>query len=97
MYCATLPPQGNSQKLQLSWAGPVIVTKIINNAMIEVTEYEVKNPQTYVAHRSKICLAKKMGQKDINLLFILPRLPAEAVKDLAEELSQFELPWKDTC
>ena len=35
-----------------------------------------------------------MGQKDVDPLFKLPRLPAEAVKDLAEELSQFELPAK---
>jgi len=69
-----------------------MVTKIINNAKIEVKEYEVKNPQTYVAHRSKIRLAKKMGQIDVDPLFKLPRLPAEAVKDLAEELSEFELP-----
>ena len=62
-----------------------MVTKIINNAMVEVKEYEVKNPRTYVAHRSKIRLAKKMGQKDVNPLFKLPRLPAEAIKDLAEE------------
>ena len=33
VYCAALPPQGNSRKLQLQWSGPVMVTKIINNAM----------------------------------------------------------------
>ena len=33
-----------------------------------------------------------MGQKDVNPLFKLPRLTAEAIRDLAEELSQFELP-----
>ena len=33
-------------------------------------------------------------QKDVNPLLKLPRLPAEAVKDLAEELSEFELPAK---
>ena len=32
-----------------------------------------------------------MGQKDVYPLFKLPRLPAEGVKDLAEELSEFEL------
>ena len=69
-----------------------MVTKIINNAMIMVKEYDVKNPWTYVAHRSKVRLAKRMGQKDVNPLFKVPRLPAEAVKDLAEELSEFELP-----
>ena len=92
MYCAALPPQGNSKKLQLQWSGPVMVKEIINNAMIRVQEYGVKNPQTYVAHRSKIRLAKKMVQKDVDPLFKLPRLPAEAIKDLAEELSKFELP-----
>jgi len=69
-----------------------MVTKIINNMMIEVKKYEVKNPWTYVTHRSKIRLAKKMGQKDVDPLFKLPRLPAEAIKNLAEELSEFELP-----
>jgi len=59
VYCTTLPPQGNSRKLQLNWSGPVLVTKIINKAMIEVTEYDVKNPRTYVAHRSKIHLGTK--------------------------------------
>jgi len=66
-----------------------MVSKIINNAMVEVKEYEVKNPWTYVAHHSKIRLTKKMGQKDVNPLF---KLPAEAIKDLAEKLSEFELP-----
>ena len=69
-----------------------MVKEIINNAMIMVQEYEVKNPRTYVAHCSKVHLAKKMGQKDVNPLFKLPRLTAEAIRDLAEELSQFELP-----
>ena len=33
-----------------------------------------------------------MGQKDVDPLLKLPRLPAEAIKELAEELSEFELP-----
>ena len=33
-----------------------------------------------------------MGQKDVDPLFKLPRLPANAIKELAEELSEFELP-----
>ena len=52
----------------------------------------MRNPRTYVAHRSKIRCAKKMGQKDDNPMFKLPRLPASAIKELAEELSEFELP-----
>ena len=92
VYCAVLPPQGNSRKLQLTWSGPVIVTEIINNALVRVKEYDVRNPRTYVAHRSKVRVAKKSGQKDVDPMFKLPRIPAEAVKDLAEELSEFELP-----
>ena len=63
LYCAALPPTGNSRKLQLQWSGPVIVKEIINNALVRVEEYDVKNPRTYVAHQSKIQCAKKMGQK----------------------------------
>jgi len=92
VYCAAHPPQGNSRKLQLNWSSPVLVTEIINNALVRVKEYDVKNPQTYVAHRSKVRLAKKLGQKDMDPLFKLPRLPAEAIRDLADELSEFELP-----
>ena len=69
-----------------------MVTEIINNALIKVTEYEVRNPRTYVAHRSKVRLAKRCGEKDVDPLFKLPRIPVEAVKDLADELSEFELP-----
>ena len=57
IYCAALQPQGNSWKLQLQWLGPVMVTKVINKAALEVKEYEVNNPRTYVTHRSKIRLA----------------------------------------
>ena len=38
VYCAALPPQDNSRKLQLQCSGPVIVTEIINRAMLEVKE-----------------------------------------------------------
>ena len=69
-----------------------MVTEIINNALVRVKEYGVKNPQTYVAHRSKVRIAKRFGQKDVDPLFKLPRLPAEAIRDLADELSEFELP-----
>ncbi len=92
VYCAALPPQGNSRKLQLTWSGPVLVTEIINNALVKVQEYGVKNPRTYVAHRSKVRVAKKFGEKDVDPLFKLPRIPAEAIKNLEDELSEFELP-----
>ena len=76
----------------MTWSGPVVVTEIINNALIKVKEYEVRNPRTYVAHRSKVRVAKKFGEKDVDPLFKLPRIPVEAVKDLADKLSEFELP-----
>jgi len=38
VYYTTLPPQGNSRKLLLTWSGPVLVTKIIYIAMTEVKE-----------------------------------------------------------
>ena len=94
VYCAALPPQGNSRKLQLTWSGPVLVTEIINNALVKVQEYGVQNPRNYVAHRSKVRVAKKLGEKDVNPLFKLPRIPAEAIRDLQDELSEFELPAK---
>ena len=94
VYCAALPPQGNTRKLQLRWSGPVLVQKIINDAMLELREYDVRNPRTYVAHRSKVRVAKKFGQKDLDPLFKLPRIEAGALADLAEELSSFELPAK---
>ena len=37
------------------------------------------------------CL-RNLDSWDVDPLFKLPRLPAEAVKELAEELSEFELP-----
>ena len=79
VYCAALPPQGNSRKLQLNWSGPVVVTEVINNALVKVKEYGVRNPQTYVAHRSKVRVAKKLGEKDVDPLFKLPRIPVEAI------------------
>ena len=37
-------------------------------------------------------MREENGQKDVNPLFKLPRLPASTIKELAEELSEFELP-----
>ncbi len=74
------------------WLGPLTVTKIINKVMIKVTETNVNRPRWYVAHLSKILLAKKFGQKDVDPLFQLPRLPVEMMKTLEEELSEFKIP-----
>ena len=62
--------------------------------MLELREYDIQNPRTYVAHKSKVRVAKKFGQKDLDPLFKLPRIEAGALAELAEELSSFELPTK---
>jgi len=94
VYAAVLPPMGNTRKLQLQWSGPLLVTKIINPAMLEITEIHGKKPRAYLAHRSKLRLARRNGEKDIDPTFILPRLPPEIMKELQldEELSTLELP-----
>ena len=94
VYAAVLPPPGNSRKLQIKWSGPLVITEIVNDAMIKIKELNVNKPRVYLAHRSKIILAKKMGQKDPDPIFRLPRLPKDDMDHLAEELGEFELPGK---
>ena len=72
----------------------MVITEIVNEAMIKIKELDVKNPRIYIAHRSKLRLAKKMGQKDPDPLFRLPRLPKDDMDQLGEELEEFELPGK---
>ena len=64
IYAAVLPPPGNTRKLQIKWNSPLVVLEIVNKAMIKIQELDVKNPRTYIAHRSKVRLAKRFGQKD---------------------------------
>ena len=66
--------------------------EVVNEAMIKIQELDVKKPKTYIAHRSKLRLAKKMGQKDTDPLFKLPRLPKSKMDQLSQELEEFELP-----
>ena len=94
VYVTVLPPPGNSHKLQIKWSRPLVVLELVKNAMIRIKEVDVNNPRTYVAHRSKLRLAKKMGQKDTDPLFKLPRLPKNKMDLLSEELEEFELPGK---
>ena len=91
-YAAVLPAVGNSRKLMLDWSGPVKVIEIINNAQLKVIETNVNKPRTYIAHRSKLRLCKKMGEKDVHPIFRLPRLPREVMLQLEDELSAIELP-----
>ena len=94
VYAAVLPPPGNSRKLQIRWSGPLEITEVVNNAMVKIKELHVKNPRIYIAHRLKLRLAKKMGQKDTDPLFRLPRLPKDDMDQISEELDEFELPGK---
>ena len=61
MYAAVLLPLGNTSKLQIKWSGPLVVIEVVNEAMIKIQKLEVKNLRTYIAHRSKLRLAKRMG------------------------------------
>ena len=92
IYAAVLPPPGNTRKLQIKWNSPLVVLEIVNKAMIKIQELDVKNPRTYIAHRSKVRLAKRFGQKDTDPLFKLPRLPRSEMDQLSQELEEFELP-----
>ena len=70
------------------------ITEVVNDAMVKIKELHVKNPRIYIAHCSKLRLAKKMGQKDTDPLFRLPRLPKDDMDQISEELDEFELPGK---
>ena len=76
VYAAVLPPPGNTRKLQIKWSGPLVVIEVVNEAMIKIQELEVKNPRSYIAHRSKLCLAKRMGQKTRILSLNYPGYPS---------------------
>ena len=94
VYAAVLPPVGNSHKLHISWSGPLQITEIFNQAMVWIKELNVPKPCLYDAHVSKLRLAKKMGEGDPNPIFTLPRLPKEDMLQLADELSEINLPCK---
>ena len=94
VYAAVMPPPGNSRKLQIKWSGPLVITEVVSNAMMKIQELHVKNSRIYIAHRSKLRLAKKMGQKDTDPLFRLPRFPKDEMDQISEELDKFELPGK---
>ena len=80
---------GTSATLQSSPCGPVKMIEVINNALLQVMEAYVNRPRTDIAHRSKLRLCKKMGEKDVNPMF---RLPREVMMQLEDKLSAKELP-----
>ena len=94
VYAAVLPPISNSRKLQLRWSGPLVIKDILNNNMIRVEEIRVKKPRIYVAHRTKLRLAKRQGEKDLNPSFFLPRITSKDAVQLEDALSTVVLPAK---
>ena len=87
VYAAVLPPITNSRKLSIRWSGPLLINKILNDTMIEVKEIGVKKPRIYVAHSTKLRLAKRNGSKDINPSFILPRISLKDAVQIKDALS----------
>ena len=91
-FAALLAAVGKLRKLLLHWSSPTEVTNIINSALLRVKEVYVNQPREYVAHRSKLRLCKKLGEKDLDPIFRLPRLPKEVMLQLFNMLLLVELP-----
>ena len=64
VYAAVLLPITNSRKLAIKWSGPLIINRFMNNTMIVIKEICVKKPRVYVAHCTKLRLAKRNGIKN---------------------------------
>ena len=94
MYMYVLPPMTNLRKLSIRWPGPLLINKILNETMIEVREIGVKKQRIYVAHPTKLRLAKQNGSKDINPSFILQRISSKDAVQMKDALSTVVLPAK---
>ena len=69
VFGVVLPLITNSRKLAIKWSGPLIINRFANNTMIETKEICVKKPRVYLAHHTKLWLAKCNGMKDLNPSF----------------------------
>ena len=58
VYAALLTPITKSRKLGIKWSGPLLINRFANNTIIEIKEICIKKPRVYVAHRTKLRLAK---------------------------------------
>ena len=63
VYAAVLPAITDSRKLCVKWSGPLSIQEILNETMFRVKEIKVKSPRVYTAHRTKLRLAKRGGEK----------------------------------
>ena len=66
----------------------------MNQAQVKIKEINVPNPQENTAHISNLRLVKKIGERDLNPIFQLLRLPKEAMLELEDELFKINLPCK---
>ena len=66
----------------------------MNQAQVKIKEINVPNPQENTAHISKLRLVKKIGERDLNPIFQLLRLPKEVMLELEDELFKINLPCK---
>ena len=90
-----LPPIGNSRKLQLKWS--VWASTDHGNSepsSKKIKEMNVLNSGEYTPHISKLRLMIKFGEPDLNPIFLLLRLPKEAMLQLEDKLSKINLPCK---
>ena len=94
MYEAVLPLITNLRKFAIKWSGPLIIHRFVNNTMIEIKEILVKKPRIYVAHRTKLRLAKRNGMKDLNPSFFLQRILLKDAGQMEDALSTVVLPAK---
>ena len=62
VYAAVLPAVTDSRKLSVKWSGPLVIQEMINETMFRVKEIRVKSPRVYIAHPTKLRLAKR-GEK----------------------------------
>ena len=87
VYSVVFPPITNSRKLAIKWSGPLIINRFVNDTMIEIKEICVKKPRVYLAHHTKLWLAKCNGMKDINPSFFLPRISLKNAGPMENALS----------
>ena len=87
VYEVVLPSIKNSRKLVIKWSGPLIINRFVNNRMIEIKEIRVKKLRVYMAHCTKLSLAKCNGVKDLNPNFFLPRILLKDAGQMEDALS----------
>ena len=61
---------------------------------MKIKEMNVLNSGEYTPHISKLRLMIKFGEPDLNPIFLLLRLPKEAMLQLEDKLSKINLPCK---